>query len=95
MDFFKAFSVFSFGLYSLLGAVAMIAMYLAFFGARCADMWMKRQPMPTDRVWAYVVIAAILGLCVGSFVQGMVDIQAECTAYGQKLGPCLFNSISQ
>ncbi|WDH55365.1 hypothetical protein PUP75_11420 [Pseudomonas chlororaphis] len=95
MEFFKAFSIFSFGLYSVLGAVAVIALYLLFFGARCADMWMKRQPMPTDRVWAFVIVAALLGLFAGSFVQGIVEVQAECAAYGQKLGPCLIQTLTK
>ena len=94
MEFFKVFSIFSFGFYSILGAMALIAMYLLSFGARCADKWMKKQPKPTDRVWAYVIIASLLGLCAGSFVQGIVEIQAQCAAYGQKLGTCLLSSIN-
>ena len=94
MEFFKVFSVFSFGFYSILGAVALVALYLLALGARCFDMWMKKQPMPTDRVWAFVIIAALFGLCAGSFVQGIVEIQAQCAAYGQKLGPCLLDSIN-
>lgn len=94
MDFLKPLSIFSLGFYSAIGVVALIALYFLFYGARCADSWMKRQPMPTDRVWAYVVIAALLGLCIGSFVQGIADIHAQCSAYGQPVGPCLFERIS-
>ena len=95
MEFLKPLSIFSLGFYSVIGVVALITLYFLFYGARCADAWMKRQPMPTDRVWAYVVIAALLGLCVGSFAQGLANIHSECAAYGQPVGPCLFNHISQ
>lgn len=95
MEFYKAFSVFSLGIYSLMGVGAMIALYFVTYGARCFDSWVKRQPMPTDRVWAYLVIAALLGLLAGSFVQGVIEIQVECSAYGQTLGACLFQRASQ
>lgn len=94
MEFFKMFSMFSLGLYSIIGVGAMVALYFVFYGARCADSWMKRHPMPTDRVWAYVVIAVLLGLLAGSFAQGLSDLHAECAKYGQTLGSCLFQSIN-
>ncbi|MBC3345428.1 hypothetical protein HU811_02110 [Pseudomonas sp. SWRI196] len=94
MEFLKPLSIFSLGFYSAIGVAALIALYFLFYGARCVDSWMKRQPMPTDRVWAYVVIAALLGLCIGSFVQGFAEIHAECTAYGQPVGPCILKRIS-
>lgn len=94
MEFFKMFSLFSLGLYSIIGVGAMVALYFVFYGARCADSWMKRQPMPTDRVWAYVVIAVLLGLLAGSFAQGLADLHAECAKYGQTFGSCLFQSIN-
>jgi hypothetical protein len=94
MEFLKPLSIFSLGFYSAIGAAAAIALYFLFYGARCLDSWMKRQPMPTDRVWAYVVIAALLGLCVGSFAQGLVGIHSECATYGQPVGPCFFKHLS-
>ncbi|MCF5702096.1 MULTISPECIES: hypothetical protein [Pseudomonas] len=94
MEFLKPLSIFSLGFYSAIGVAALIALYFLFYGARCADSWMKRQSMPTDRVWAYVVIAALLGLCIGSFAQGLTEIQAECAAYGQPVGQCLFKHLS-
>ncbi|KAB5626272.1 hypothetical protein F7234_03810 [Pseudomonas putida] len=94
MEFLKPLSIFTLGIYSAAGVAAMIAVYFAFYGARCMDSWMKRQPMPTDRVWAYVVIAAILGLCAGSFAQGLVDIHAACSAQGQPVGRCLLQQIN-
>ena len=54
MEFLKPLSIFSLGFYSAIGVATLIALYFLFYGARCADSWMKRQPMPTDRVWAYV-----------------------------------------
>lgn len=95
MEFLKPLSIFTFGAYSAAGVAAMVALYFLFYGARCMDLWMKRQPMPSDRVWAYVVIAAVLGLIAGSFVQGLADIYAGCAAYGQPVGPCLFQQIVQ
>lgn len=94
MEFLKPLSIFSLGLYSAIGIAAMIALYFLFYGARCADSWMKKQPMPTDRVWAYVVVAALLGLCVGSFAQGLTEIHAGCPAYGQPVGPCIFSHLT-
>jgi len=94
MEFLKPLSIFSLGFYSAIGVAALIALYFLFYGARCVDSWMKRQPMPTDRVWAYVVIAALLGLCIGSFAQGFAEIHTECAAYGQPVGPCIFKRIS-
>lgn len=95
MEFLKPLSIFTLGFYSIAGVVAMIALYFLFYGARCLDAWMKRQPMPTDRVWAYVVIAALLGLCAGSFAQGLADIHTECAAYSQPVGPCFFQHLMQ
>jgi hypothetical protein len=88
MEFLNPLNIFTLGIYSMLGVAAMIAVYFVFYGARCAHSWMKRQPMPTDRVWAYVVTAGILGLCVGSFAQGLAAIHAECAAYGQTFSSC-------
>ncbi len=95
MEFLKPLSIFTLGFYSAAGVAAMITLYFLFYGARCMDSWMKRQPMPTDRVWAYVVIAAVLGLCAGSFAQGLVNIHATCASYGQPVGSCLFQRITQ
>jgi hypothetical protein len=95
MEFLKPLSIFSLGFYSAIGVAAVITLYFLLYGARCADSWIKREPMPTDRVWAYVVIAALLGLCIGSFAQGLSEIHAECSAYGQPVGPCFFKRISQ
>ncbi|QJI40485.1 hypothetical protein HKK52_05990 [Pseudomonas sp. ADAK2] len=94
MEFLKPLSIFSLGIYSAIGVAALIVLYFLFYGARCFDSWMKKQPMPTDRVWAFVVVAALLGLCIGSFTQGITEIHAECAAYGQPVGPCFFKHIS-
>lgn len=94
MEFLKPLSIFTLGFYSAIGVAALIAMYLLFYGARCADSWMKRLPMPTDRVWAYVVISALLGLCIGSFAQGLAEIHAFCAAQGHPVGPCFFSRLT-
>ncbi|EIU2893441.1 hypothetical protein L4O78_002284 [Pseudomonas aeruginosa] len=95
MEFFAAFSLFSLGLYSALGIAALIALYLTSYGARCADSWLKGQPMPTDRVKPHIAIAALLGLIAGSFVQGIIEENAECNARGQNLATCLFERLQQ
>ncbi|UPF01761.1 hypothetical protein MXB02_14255 [Pseudomonas mosselii] len=90
MDFFKFFEMVSLGIYSALGVAAFMAMYLLAYGTRCLDAWMKRQPMPTDRVVAYLVAAALIGLLAGSLVQGLVDFKTTCEIGGRTLGTCLF-----
>lgn len=95
MEFLKPLSIFTLGFYSLCGILALMALYMLFYGARCMDAWMKREPMPTDRVLAYLVIAALLGLCIGSFVQGLAEIHEGCASTGQPVGVCFFQQISQ
>lgn len=92
MDFFKFFEMVSLGIYSALGVAAFMAMYLLAYGTRCLDAWMKRQPMPTDRVVAYLVVAALIGLLAGSLVQGLVDFKTTCDLGGRTLGDCFFKS---
>lgn len=92
MDFFKFFEMVSLGIYSALGVAAFMAMYLLAYGTRCLDAWMKRQPMPTDRVVAYLVVAALIGLLAGSLVQGLVDFKTTCDLGGRTLGDCLFKN---
>lgn len=95
MEFLKPLSIFTLGFYSLCGILALMTLYMLFYGARCMDAWMKREPMPTDRVLAYLVIAAVLGLCIGSFVQGLAEIHEGCASTGQTVGVCFFQQISQ
>lgn len=95
MEFLKPLSIFSLGFYSAGGVLAMMALYMLFYGARCLDSWMKRQPTPTDRVLAYLAIAALLGLCVGSFIQGLAEIHEGCAAISPAVGACFFEQISQ
>lgn len=92
MDFSKFFEMVSLGIYSAIGVVAFITLYLATYGVRCFDAWMKRQPMPTDRIAAYLVAAALVGFLAGSLVQGLVDFKTACELGGRTLGACLFKS---
>lgn len=89
------FSIFSLGLYSLMGVAAMVALYFLMYGARCVDSGMKRQPISTDRVAAYVVIAVILGFIAGSFILGLVELKDDCSQSGRSLGACLIQQVSQ
>jgi hypothetical protein len=91
----KALSVFSFGLYSLMGAGLMVGTYLLLYGAQCAESRIKHQPLPTDRVLVFVVVAALAGFCVGSLAQGLAEIRDECAAIGEMPKPCLLKRLGR
>jgi hypothetical protein len=91
----KALSVFSFGLYSLIGAGMMVGVYLLLYGAQCAESRMKHQPQPKDRVLVFVVVAALTGFVVGSLAQGLAEIRDECAAIGQMPKPCLLKRLGR
>lgn len=95
MGVLKALSVFSFGLYSLVGVGMMVGVYLLLYGAQCAEARMKHQPLPKDRVLVFVVVAALAGFVVGSLAQGLAEIRDECAAIGQMPKPCLLKRLGR
>ncbi|AWY43905.1 hypothetical protein DKY63_29945 [Pseudomonas putida] len=95
MSILKALSVFSFGLYSFVGAGAMIALYFALYGVRCVELRMERKPPPSDRVVVFIIVAALAGILVGSLAQGLAEIRDECAAYGQTPKACLMKRLGR
>lgn len=95
MGVLKALSVFSFGLYSLIGAGAMIGLYLLLYGVRCVELRMERKPMPSERVLLFIIVAGLAGILVGSLAQGLAEIRDECAAYGQMPKACLMKRLGR
>ena len=85
--------LFAFGAVSLVFAAALPLLYLVTFGLRLAGAWIMRTPKPTDRVGPWLLIAAIVGLAFGSYVQPLWDEGVECRASGQPIVACLFSSL--
>jgi uncharacterized membrane protein len=95
MGLLKALSVFSFGPYSLIGAGAMIGLYLLLYGVRCIELRMERTHPPSDRVLFFIIVAGLAGILVGSLAQGLAEIRDECAADGQMPKPCLMKRLGR
>lgn len=80
---------FSFGIFSLAGAVFFPALYLLVRQGRRLVAWIQRDPVPKERWEAMIVILGLLGFIGGCGVQHLVDQTAPCRAYGQAVIRCL------
>ncbi|EPN30179.1 hypothetical protein A244_39058 [Pseudomonas syringae pv. actinidiae ICMP 18807] len=83
---------FDIGILSFALPLAFCLLYLAGRQLRTFGAWMDNTDRPKERAKAYLVIAAIFGFIIGSMMQPLYDRSSECSAVGQPIVPCLFNS---
>lgn len=81
--------LFSFGVLTLAGGVAMAALYYLGYKARAFAAWTKKADGPSDRLGFFIPFAFVFGLAVGSFAQGIYDMKPACEAAGKPLVVCI------
>lgn len=81
--------LFSLGLLTLLGGLAIASMYYAGYLMRGFIAWTKKEDGPTDRLGFFIPFAFVFGLAVGSFAQGIYDLKPSCEAAGRPLVICI------
>ncbi|AAY37838.1 hypothetical protein Psyr_2799 [Pseudomonas syringae pv. syringae B728a] len=83
---------FEIGILSVALPLAFCLLYLAGRQLRTFAAWADNTDRPKERAKAYLVMLAILGFVAGSMMQPLYDRTSDCSAVGQALIPCLFNS---
>jgi hypothetical protein len=91
----KALSIFSFGLYSLIGAFALMSAYLTLYGVNRLELRMQGKSPVRERVLLFIVVSVLVGMLVGSLAQGLAEVRDECAASGQNPKPCLWKRLGR
>ena len=81
--------LFSLGLLTLAGGLAMVSLYYAAYLMRGFIAWTKKGDGPTDRLGFFIPFTFVFGLAVGSFAQGIYNLKPSCEAAGQPLVVCV------
>ena len=84
---------FSFGLMPILLAVALPLIYVVTRQARRAIAWVGNNEPPKERAWVIVLITALFGLIVGSFIQPVYEQALVCNADTQPLVQCVLTNL--
>lgn len=72
----------------VIGAALIVAVYLLYQGALHVNRWLGRGPKPRDRVWAFVVMSAVLGAIGGGMWSALLDDLRPCHEQGVPLAKC-------
>ncbi|KPX06463.1 Uncharacterized protein ALO73_02888 [Pseudomonas syringae pv. daphniphylli] len=83
---------FEIGILSFALPLTFCLLYLAGRQLRTLGAWMDNTDKPKERAKAYLVMAILFGFVMGSLMQPLYNKGSECSAVGQPLVPCLFNS---
>ncbi|MDG9930348.1 MULTISPECIES: hypothetical protein [Pseudomonas] len=86
--------LFSIGVLSLVGGLAMVTLYGLYYLTQAFGAWTGRGEKPKDRLSFFIPFSFAFGLAIGSFAQGIYDMKPACDAAGQPLFFCLA-SIAQ
>jgi hypothetical protein len=73
--------------------VALPVLWVTSYLLRCVGLWLKGQPMPTDRVLPNAVLGGILGVLMGLAIQPAWDMGQACVNYHEPLGSCMMSML--
>lgn len=81
---------FSIGTWSVVGMVAMPALFFAGAKFRAVAAYMDgKEPPPRRPVTPWVIFGLVFGFAIGSVYQGTSEDVAACKSAGNTLGACL------
>ena len=81
---------FSLGVFSIIGVVVFVVLYVFFRLLRKGGAWMTNEEAPKEKFIPFLVLLAVIGFIAGSLIQNLYDDYEPCMQQGLSFFECTF-----